>query len=94
MHVLIVDDQPSSRSILRCVLERIDMELNVHEFGQPEAALALRRARSRGRGVFWGRDHPNPPVMPSVWRCAIFRRESSIAARIGLGPRTGARDGM
>ena len=39
MHVLIVDDQPSSRSVLRCVLEKIELELYLHEFGEPEAAL-------------------------------------------------------
>lgn len=39
MNVLIVDDQPCSRMILRCVLQKLDMELSVHEFGDPEAAL-------------------------------------------------------
>lgn len=39
MNVLIVDDQPSSRMVLRCVLERLDMGLYLHEFGDPEQAL-------------------------------------------------------
>ena len=39
MNVLIIDDQPSSRMILRCVLERMDMDLLLHEFSDPEEAL-------------------------------------------------------
>jgi two-component system response regulator RpfG len=39
MNVLIVDDQPSSRMILRCVLEKMDLGLLMHEFGDPEEAL-------------------------------------------------------
>jgi two-component system response regulator RpfG len=39
LNVLIVDDQPSSRMILRCVLQKMDLELCVHEFGDPAEAL-------------------------------------------------------
>jgi two-component system response regulator RpfG len=39
LNVLIVDDQPSSRMILRCVLQKMDLELRVHEFGDPVEAL-------------------------------------------------------
>ena len=37
--MLIVDDQPSSRMILRSVLEKMDLDLALHEFGNPEEAL-------------------------------------------------------
>jgi two-component system response regulator RpfG len=39
LNVLIVDDQPSSRMILRCVLEKMDLDMALHEFGDPEEAL-------------------------------------------------------
>ena len=39
MNVLIVDDQPSSRMILRCVLQKMDLDLRLHEFGDPAEAL-------------------------------------------------------
>ena len=39
LNVLIVDDSPSSRMILRCVLEKMDLDLALHEFGDPEQAL-------------------------------------------------------
>ena len=39
LNVLIVDDQPSSRMILRSVLEKMDLDLALHEFGNPEEAL-------------------------------------------------------
>ncbi len=39
MNVLIVDDQPSSRMILRCVLQKMDLDLRVHEFGDAQEAL-------------------------------------------------------
>jgi two-component system response regulator RpfG len=39
MNVMIIDDQPSSRMLLRCVLERMDMQLLLHEFADPEEAL-------------------------------------------------------
>ena len=39
LNVLIVDDQPSSRMVMRCVLEKMDLDLALHEFGDPEEAL-------------------------------------------------------
>lgn len=42
MRALIVDDQASSRSILRCVLEKAGgMELHIRDFGDPAAAIAF-----------------------------------------------------
>lgn len=40
MHVVIVDDQTSSRTMLRHILEDIGPELSVHDFGDPGDALA------------------------------------------------------
>ncbi|MEO7477893.1 MAG: response regulator [Lysobacteraceae bacterium] len=34
-----MDDQPSSRMILSCVLQKMDLDLRLHEFGCPEEAL-------------------------------------------------------
>lgn len=39
MNILIVDDQESSRIVLRNVLDNFDSELSLHEFGDPEEAL-------------------------------------------------------
>ena len=39
MNILIVDDQESSRIVLRNVLDNFDAELSLHEFGDPEEAL-------------------------------------------------------
>jgi two-component system response regulator RpfG len=39
MNVLIVDDQPSARAMLRHVIEGIGPDLNVQDFGDPLAAL-------------------------------------------------------
>lgn len=40
MNVVIVDDQPSARTMLRRIIEDITPELKVHDFGEPESALA------------------------------------------------------
>ncbi|ATE71844.1 two-component system response regulator [Lysobacter capsici] len=40
MNVVIVDDQTSARTMLRHIIEDIASELSVHDFGEPEAALA------------------------------------------------------
>lgn len=40
VNVVIVDDQSSARTMLRHVIEEIDPELRVHDFGDPLAALA------------------------------------------------------
>ena len=39
MQVLIVDDQNSARTMLRRILEDISPALNVHDMGEPAAAL-------------------------------------------------------
>ena len=40
MNVVIVDDQTSARTMLRHIIEDIASELNVFDFGEPEAAMA------------------------------------------------------
>ena len=40
LNVVIVDDQTSARTMLRHILEDIGPELPVHDFGDPQAALA------------------------------------------------------
>ncbi|MFC3549540.1 HD domain-containing phosphohydrolase [Lysobacter cavernae] len=40
VNVVIVDDQTSARTMLRHIIEDIASELHVHDFGDPEAALA------------------------------------------------------
>ena len=40
MNIVIVDDQTSARTMLRHILEDIGPELDVHDFGDPLAALA------------------------------------------------------
>ena len=40
MNIVIVDDQTSARTMLRHILEDIGPELEVHDFGDPLAALA------------------------------------------------------
>ena len=39
MNVLIIDDQPSSRMVIRRILERMDFEIAFHEFCAAEDAL-------------------------------------------------------
>ena len=39
MNVVIVDDQTSARTMLRHIIEDIGSELDVHDFGEPQAAL-------------------------------------------------------
>lgn len=39
MNIVIVDDQTSARTMLRHILEDIGPELEVHDFGDPQAAL-------------------------------------------------------
>ena len=39
MDVVIVDDQPSARTMLRHIVEDIGPQLSVHDFGEPNAAL-------------------------------------------------------
>lgn len=39
MNVVIVDDQTSARTMLRHIIEDIGSELEVHDFGEPQAAL-------------------------------------------------------
>ena len=40
MDIVIVDDQTSARTMLRHIVEDIGPELDVHDFGDPDAALA------------------------------------------------------
>ena len=40
MDVVIVDDQPSARTMLRHIVQDIGPQLDVHDFGEPDAALA------------------------------------------------------
>ncbi len=40
MNILIVDDQTSARTMLRHIIEDVTPEIQVHDFGDPEAALA------------------------------------------------------
>jgi two-component system response regulator RpfG len=40
MNILIVDDQTSARTMLRHIIEDVTAEIHVHDFGDPEAALA------------------------------------------------------
>ena len=39
MDVVIVDDLPSARTLMRHVVQEIGPQLNVHDFGVPEDAL-------------------------------------------------------
>ena len=40
MDIVIVDDQPSARTMLRHIVQDIGPQLDVHDFGEPDAALA------------------------------------------------------
>ena len=40
MDIVIVDDQPSARTMLRHLVQDIGPQLAVHDFGEPDAALA------------------------------------------------------
>ena len=40
MDIVIVDDQPSARTMLRHIVQDIGPQLAVHDFGEPDAALA------------------------------------------------------
>ena len=40
MNIVIVDDQPSARTMLRHIVQDIGPQLDVHDFGEPDAALA------------------------------------------------------
>ena len=39
MDIVIVDDQPSARTMLRHIVQDIGPQLDVHDFGEPDAAL-------------------------------------------------------
>ena len=39
MEIVIVDDQPSARTMLRHIVQDISPQLEVHDFGEPDAAL-------------------------------------------------------
>ncbi|RZA13699.1 MAG: response regulator [Lysobacteraceae bacterium] len=39
MDVVIVDDQPSARTMLRHIVQDIGPQLDVHDFGEPDLAL-------------------------------------------------------
>jgi two-component system response regulator RpfG len=39
MDIVIVDDQPSARTMLRHIVQDISPQLEVHDFGEPDAAL-------------------------------------------------------
>ena len=40
MDIVIVDDQPSARTMLRHIVQDIGPQLDVHDFGEPDTALA------------------------------------------------------
>ena len=39
LDIVIVDDQPSTRTMLRHIVQDIGPQLSVHDFGEPDAAL-------------------------------------------------------
>ena len=39
MDIVIVDDQPSARTMLRHIVQDIGPQLDVHDFGEPDVAL-------------------------------------------------------
>ena len=39
MDIVIVDDQPSARTMLRHIVQDIGPQLTVHDFSEPDAAL-------------------------------------------------------
>ena len=40
MDIVIVDDQPSARTMLRHIVQDIGPQLDVYDFGEPDTALA------------------------------------------------------
>ena len=70
MDIVIVDDQPSARTMLRHIVQDIGPQLDVYDFGEPDTALAWCNSNRPDLLLL---DYRMPPPRASPWTSAIVR---------------------